>query len=156
MSFPIQPLSLLPMPYSIEAKGFPASALQQALSLQPSIASKAAGLALRNSPDYGHPTPSTSSISSGLLSGAKEHSDVQLKQVSQSFESIFLRMIFKEMRNSVQKSGIMGNSRAMEFFETMRDDQLSEHLASSNLLGIGKMVYEKLKENSLVHQKTFT
>jgi peptidoglycan hydrolase FlgJ len=145
------------MPYSIESKGFPTSALQQALSLQPTTASNAAGIALRNASGFGQASSTNpTSISTNFLSGTVEHSDAELLKVSQSFESIFLRMIFKEMRNSVQKSAVMGNSRAMEFFETMRDDQLSEHLASSNLLGIGKMVYDKLKETSLAHQKTFS
>lgn len=156
MSFPIQPLSLLPLPYSVESKGFPVSAMQQALSLQPSMASRAAGLAMRNSSVFGNAVSPGSSNPAGLSVNDKGHSDQQLKQVSQSFESIFLRMIFKEMRNSIQKSGVMGNSRAMEFFETMRDDQLSEQMASSGLLGIGKMVYERLKETSLAHQKTFS
>lgn len=89
------------------------------------------------------------------LSGNNNHSDAQLKKVSKNFEAIFMRMLFKEMRNTVQKTGIMGNSQALDFFETMRDEQLSETLADSGGLGIGKMIYQKLKEASLPHQKSF-
>ncbi len=154
MGFPVQPLSLMPLPNSLEGKGFSVSALQQALTLQPSLASKAAGQVMGgNSPAavmsiISNPSPLNP------LKGDKTHTDDQLKEVSKNFESIFMRMLFKEMRNSVQKSEIMGNSRALEFFETMRDEQLSESMAASGGIGIGKMIYERLKETTLTHQKT--
>ncbi len=89
------------------------------------------------------------------LSGPAQHTDAQLREVSKNFESIFMRMLFKEMRNTVEKSNALGNSRSMEFFENMRDEQLSDSLASAGGIGIGKMIYQKLKETTLPHQKMF-
>jgi Rod binding domain-containing protein len=66
-----------------------------------------------------------------------------------------MQMLFKEMRNSVEKSNLLGNSQGMEFFESMYDSGLTQQLASAGGLGIGHMVYEKLKGATLPHQKTF-
>jgi len=152
MNMAIQPIGLPPMLNPLESTGFSISSLQQAISLQPSIATAAAGQTM---------SPSGASAFSltptfNPLNGLKTHTDEQMRQVSKNFEAIFMRMLFKEMRNSVQKSGIMGNSQAMDFFETMRDDEISQQLANSGGLGIGNMVYEKLKEISLPHQRAFT
>jgi flagellar protein FlgJ len=90
------------------------------------------------------------------LHGPAIHSDAEIKQVAKNFESIFLEMMMKEMRNSVQKSGLMGNSRGMEFFEGMYDEQLSRQLSTGGGIGLGQMVYEKLKAATVPHQKTFS
>ncbi len=155
MNIPVQPLSLLPLPNSIESKGFAIGALQKALALQPSAASQAAVQAMGGVSAIS-PSPLTStSAALHPLSGPKTHSDDELKKVSKNFEAIFMRMLFKEMRNTVQKSGVMGNSQALEFFESMRDEQLSENLASAGGLGIGNVIYQRLKEATLPHQKSF-
>jgi Rod binding domain-containing protein len=150
MSLPVQPLSFSPSPNFVESKDFSIPTVQQALSLQPNLAVQAAGQTL----------PSLSGVSSEAflnpLSGSATHSDAQLRQVAKNFEAIFMRMLFKEMRNSVEKSGAMGNSHAMEFFETMRDEQLSDQLASAGGIGIGNIVYQKLKDATVPHLKTFS
>ena len=152
MSTAIQPIGLPPMLNPLESTGFSISSLQQAISLQPSLATAAAGQMM--SPGGASAFALTPTFSP--FNGPKTHTDEQMRQVSKNFEAIFMRMLFKEMRNSVQKSGILGNSQAMDFFETMRDDQMAEQLANSGGLGIGNMVYEKLKEISLPHQRVFT
>ena len=79
-----------------------------------------------------------------------------MQEVSKNFEAIFIRMLLREMRNTVQKSNIFGNSRTVEFFETMRDEQLADQLASSGGLGIGNLVYQRLLEATGSHQKTYS
>jgi peptidoglycan hydrolase FlgJ len=163
MNLTIQPLQLLPLPNSIESKGFSSGALQKALSIQPVLATQAAtqamsGSLLSKSPTLNPLKPTLNPLKPTLnpLSGVKTHSDAELKKVSKNFEAIFMRMLFKEMRNSVQKSGLMGNSKAMEFFETMQDEQMSEKLASAGGIGIGNIIYQRLKASTVPHQKTFS
>jgi hypothetical protein len=147
MSFSAQPLALAPLPGALEAKGFNIPTLQKALSLQPSLASSAASKVM------GDPSMSGLGAASGLSLGTG-HTDDQLRKVSKDFESIFLRMIFKQMRSSVERSSLLGNSRAMEFFETLRDEQLADSLAKAGGLGIGDMVYQRLQEATVPHLKT--
>jgi len=147
MSFSAQPLALAPLPGALEARGFSVPALQKALSLQPSLASSAASRVMGDR---------SLSISGAAPSLSSEgiHTDDQLRKASKDFEAIFLRMIFKQMRSSVERSSLLGNSRAMEFFETLRDEQLADSLAKAGGLGIGDMVYQKLQEATVPHLKT--
>jgi flagellar protein FlgJ len=87
------------------------------------------------------------------LNSSSTHSDAQMKKVSKDFEAIFMRMLLKEMRDSVQKSGLMGNSMATGFFESMQDGQLADHLASAGGIGLGSMVYRQLQKDYSSHQK---
>lgn len=128
----------------------PLGALEKAFALKSALASQAADQVVLGPSGMSH-------LTKGLnpLSGLPSHSDAEIKEVSKNFESIFMQMIFKEMRNSVQKSDLFGNSQGMEFFQSMYDSQLTQQLASAGGIGIGNMVYEKLKQATLPHHKTF-
>jgi Rod binding domain-containing protein len=89
------------------------------------------------------------------LTATHTHSDAQIRKISKDFEAIFLQMMLKEMHNSVQKSGLMGNSQATEFFESMQDEQISRQLASAGGIGIGDMVYHQLEKATGPHQNLF-
>jgi hypothetical protein len=151
-----QPVSLPPMNLSDSLKAFPLSALKEAFALQPGLASQAADQVILGPAGLSHLTKSLSPGALNPLSGNATHSEAELKQVSKNFESIFLQMLFKEMRNSVQKSGLFGNSQGMELFESMYDEQLTQQLASAGGLGMGQMIYQKLKSATVPHQKTFS
>ena len=88
------------------------------------------------------------------LEGTPTYSSAELKKVSQNFESIFMRMMFKEMRDSVQKSDLFGDSKTMGFFQSMSDDQLSDTLSAAGGIGLGKMIYQQLQQVTGPHQKT--
>lgn len=138
------------------SKPLPLNVLGAAFSLKPSLASEAASQVMLGPSGLNHLTNSLSPAALNPLSGLPNHSDAELKSVAQNFESIFMQMLMKEMRNSVQKSNLFGNSRGMEFFESMYDEQLTQKLASSGGLGLGHMVYERLKQVTQPHQKTFS
>lgn len=156
-SQPVEPL--LPLQ---NRTAFKLSDFQQAHATQSSIASQMAGEAIINNTFISHlpSSPSTQALSPlkqlNPLSGAHIHSDSEIQKVSKEFESIFLQMLLKEMRNSVQKSGLLGNSQAFGFFESMHDEQLSSQLASAGGIGISRMLYERLKGATEIHQKSFS
>lgn len=160
MNFALQPLSMLPLPKTIEAGGFSMEALQKGLALKPpqayQTAGPAAGKATGSSLNPLHPSLNPLHPVLNPLSGTKTHSDSEIKKVSKDFESIFIRMLLNEMHKSVEKSGLLGNSRAMEFFESMQDDQMSGQMASAGGLGIGKIIYQRLKASTTQHQKVFS
>jgi len=130
--------------------------MKEAFSLQPGLAAQAADQVTMGPMGFSHLTKSISPAGLNPLSGAPQHSESELKQVSKNFESIFLQMLFKEMRNSVQKSDLFASSKGMEIFESMYDEQLTQKLASAGGMGLGNMVYEKLKSATVPHQKTFS
>lgn len=138
------------------SKPLPINALGTVFALQPSLASKAASQVVLGPAGLSHLSKSLSPAALNPLSGSPTHSDAELKTVSQNFESVFMQMLMKEMRNSVQKSNLMDNSKGMEFFESMYDEQLTQKLASAGGMGLGRMIYERLKAVTQPHQKTFS
>jgi hypothetical protein len=132
--------------------------LQNAMEIKPGTASKTQGQAV-----VGDATTVSSPMMPlnaprvlNSLDGTKTHTDAELKQVAQNFESIFIQMMFKEMRNSVEKSNLFGNSQASQFFESMKDEEMSKQLATSGGIGLGNMVYQSLKKATESHLKTFS
>ena len=156
MNLLIQPVSTTPMELLGSSKPLPVNLLGAAFSLKPSVASEAASQVMLGPSGLNHLTKPLSPSTLNPLSGQVTHTDAELKSVAQNFESVFMQMLMKEMRNSVQKSNLFGNSRGMEFFESMYDEQLTQKLASAGGIGLGHMIYEKLKQVTEPHQKTFS
>ncbi|MCK8827774.1 rod-binding protein [Natroniella acetigena] len=77
-----------------------------------------------------------------------EQKDEQLKVVSQEFESIFLSMMFKQMRDATLKSDLLDSGLSKEVFEDMYYDQIAKEAASKEQLGIAEAVYQQLSNNS--------
>jgi flagellar protein FlgJ len=156
VNLPAQAVSFLPLGLLDSSKGLPISAMQKSFSLQPGPTSKIADQVVLGQSGLSHLTKGLSSASLNPLHGLPAHSDAEIQQVSKNFESIFLQMVFKEMRDSVQKSNLFGNTQGMEFFESMYDEKLTQQLASAGGFGLGQMVYQKLKAVTVPHQKTFS
>ncbi len=156
MNLPNQVLPAATVGLSGGPQSLPLSRLGNVFSMDPSFAAQEAGPVLMGTSGLTHLTKSLSPASLNPLSGLPNHSDAELKVVSQNFEAIFMRMLMKEMRNSVPRSKLLGNSQEMQFFESMYDDQLSQKLASAGGIGIGRMVYQRLKQVTQSHQKTFS
>lgn len=74
--------------------------------------------------------------------------DKSLMKACQDFEAIFVHMLLKSMRSTVEDSGLIEKSTAREIFEDMQDQELASHLSKeSNGIGIAKMLYEQMKRN---------
>ncbi len=72
--------------------------------------------------------------------------DAALKKVAQQFESMFINLMLKNMRNAnaVFEEGSMFNSKESEFYRDMHDHQLSLTLAHNNGLGIAEALYRQM------------
>lgn len=70
----------------------------------------------------------------------------KLHQASQQMESLFVGMLFKEMRKSAPTTSLTGKvSNAEETFEGMLDDKRAQELAKTGSLGIGKILEQQLR-----------
>lgn len=74
--------------------------------------------------------------------------DQELRKVSQEFEAIFINMMFKQMRSSISKSGLIDGGMGEEIFEDMYYDKLSKTAAEKNELGLAEMIYQQLSNKS--------
>ena len=71
----------------------------------------------------------------------------QLKEACREFESLFLSMMYKQMRATVPKSELLPASFARETFKTMLDDKLAKKASQGTGMGVGQKLY-----NQLMHQ----
>ncbi len=139
---------------SLMGNGLSVTGMQQALSLKTSVAGAAVAKTF-DMPTQLDATTAAQAITTEKVSGSK-HSEAQIQKVARDFEAIFLRMLLKEMRSSVQKSGLMGNSRATEFFESMYDEQIADEMSKAGGVGLSQIVYNQLQSSTLAHQRTFS
>ena len=77
----------------------------------------------------------------------KEMSDKKLKDVSSEFESLFVNMLFKEMRKTIPKDQWLDGGMKQEIFEDMLYSEYAKNFSKNGGLGLGDMVYRYLKSN---------
>lgn len=82
-----------------------------------------------------------------LQAASSAKDEAKLREVCTNLESVFLNMMFKSMRSTVQKSDLMGESFATQTYEDMLYENFAEEAAKSNSLGIGEMLYKQLSSN---------
>lgn len=88
-----------------------------------------------------------------ILSAVQEESDVGLslreKKAFQDFETMFVLMMLKEMRKTMNGSSMTEKSHATKMYEEMMDEAMAEQMAASNQLGIAKDLSNKLQADRL-------
>jgi flagellar protein FlgJ len=70
----------------------------------------------------------------------------KLHQAAQQMESLFVDMLFKEMRKGAPSTSLTGKvSNAEQTFGEMLDTKRAEELSKSGSLGIGKILEDQLR-----------
>ncbi|MEY2632622.1 MAG: flagellar assembly peptidoglycan hydrolase FlgJ [Pseudomonadota bacterium] len=69
-----------------------------------------------------------------------------LSAAAQQFESMFLQMVLKSMRDTVPDDGML-NSDSTKFYTSMLDQQLAQNLSGSGSLGFARMIERQLGAN---------
>lgn len=78
-----------------------------------------------------------------LRSKAKNHSPEALKETAKQFESIFIQMALKSMRNATQESGLLDNQHS-RLYRDMYDQQMALELGKQSRLGLADMLVQQL------------
>ena len=80
------------------------------------------------------------------LTNEQKQALAKLHQTAQQMESLFVDMLFKEMRKSAPQGSLTGKpSQAEQTFGDMLDEKRAESLASTGSLGIGKVLEDQLR-----------
>ncbi|MCL1141701.1 flagellar assembly peptidoglycan hydrolase FlgJ [Shewanella gaetbuli] len=81
-----------------------------------------------------------------LRAQAQKDEKGALKEAAKQFEGIFIQMLMKSMRdaNAVFKADSPLNSQTTEFFEQMRDQQMSLDLSNKGMLGLAELMVQQL------------
>ncbi len=77
---------------------------------------------------------------------AARNPEKTVDKVAEQFESIFINMMLKSMRDATQRSGLM-DSQAGRMYESMFDQEVSMHLAKSGSLGLAEKIKEQIQRS---------
>lgn len=87
---------------------------------------------------------------SHLKIAAKEKSPDAIAEVATQFESLFVQMMLKSMREANKSDGLFGSNQ-MQFYQDLYDKQISIHLAEKRSVGIANMLMRQLSESQPVN-----
>lgn len=68
----------------------------------------------------------------------------ELYKQCQEFESIFVNMMLKEMRKTVDKSGLLNGGQAEDIFQDMLYDEYSKDMTRAAGFGLSDQIYLQL------------
>ncbi|MFZ3045096.1 MAG: rod-binding protein, partial [Desulfatirhabdiaceae bacterium] len=81
--------------------------------------------------------------------GKSESSARRIKTVCKEMESLFVQQLLKEMRSTVQKSGLCGGGKAEEMFTSLMDSELARELSEKGGgIGLASMLETQLIRQS--------
>lgn len=85
-----------------------------------------------------------------LRAKAQKDDKAALKEVAQQFESIFVQMLMKSMRdaNAGFESDSPMNSQYTKFYEQMHDQQMSVNLSDKGMLGLADLMMQQLSSET--------
>lgn len=73
-----------------------------------------------------------------------EQDDEKLKKACQDFEAIFVNMLLKSMKNTVNEGGLTKKSHARKMFEGMLDEEMANSISKGKGIGIAEVIYDSL------------
>lgn len=79
----------------------------------------------------------------GLKREASQNPSQALLPVAQQFESVYLQMMLKSMRQAVPEGGLF-NEESMKTYRDMMDNQLAVNLAEKGGIGLAKVMVKQL------------
>ena len=77
---------------------------------------------------------------------AARNPEKTVDKVAEQFESIFINMMLKSMRNATERSSLM-DSQAGRMYESMFDQEVSLHLAKNGSLGLAETIKSQIQRN---------
>ncbi|MGA2545592.1 MAG: rod-binding protein [Rectinemataceae bacterium] len=94
-----------------------------------------------------HPSGAAQVAGTGARVADASHVDKKSKlfEQCQEFESIFVKMMLKEMRNSVDKTdSLLSGGWAEDIYSDMLDDEYSRSMAKNAGFGLADQLYKQL------------
>jgi flagellar protein FlgJ len=89
----------------------------------------------------------TDTFQKALETAQESKDEKKLLSACQDFETVFIHMMLKNMRNTIPKDGLIPKSFSQEVFEDMLDEHLSKKIAKHQGLGLAKDMYDQLSKN---------
>lgn len=75
-------------------------------------------------------------------------SQSKLRKICAEFESIFVNYMLRSMRKSVGEAGMLGKTHESKMYRSMFDETLAAEISRGGGIGLGNMLFERLKNQS--------
>jgi len=83
-----------------------------------------------------------------LNNAMKSQDQEKLKKACEDFEAIFVNMLLKSMKNTVDEGGLTKKSHAREMFEGMLNEEMASSIAKGRGIGIAEILYDSLNNDN--------
>jgi flagellar protein FlgJ len=70
-----------------------------------------------------------------------------IKKAAADFEAVFLGIMMKSMRDSVQKSGLVDGGNSEDIYQSMLDTEYTKQMANQNFTGLSRAIEDQLLRN---------
>jgi flagellar protein FlgJ len=77
----------------------------------------------------------------------KNQDSQKLMQACKELESVFVNMMFKNMRATVPSDGFIEKSFGRETFEGMLDEEIAKTIGKGQGIGLAQQMYKQLSRN---------
>jgi flagellar protein FlgJ len=68
----------------------------------------------------------------------------KLEKACHDFEALFVKYMMQQMRETIPKNGLLGQSQAEKIYTGMLDDEVSKSVSRGRGLGLAKAMYEQM------------
>lgn len=68
----------------------------------------------------------------------------KLRKTCQDMESVFINLMFTNMRNTVQRSELLPESMGEKIMSSMLDQEMATKMSRAGGIGLAKLLYEQL------------
>jgi Rod binding domain-containing protein len=83
----------------------------------------------------------------GVPGAMDERHKPSLKDAAQGFESVFLSMLLKEMRQTLEPGSLFGNDSS-DIYGGLFDQFMAQHLAQGKGMGLAQALLKQLEPNA--------
>lgn len=78
--------------------------------------------------------------------------DAKLRSTCRDMEAVFLNLMLAQMRETVPKGNLLGNSREEQMLTSMLDTELTKNMAQAGGMGLADMLYRQLSKTAVQGQ----
>ncbi|SDD82436.1 rod-binding protein [Sporomusa acidovorans] len=78
--------------------------------------------------------------------------DAKLRTACRDMEAVFLNLMLTQMRETVPKGNLLGNSREEQMLTSMLDTELTKNMAQAGGMGLADMLYRQLSKTTIQGQ----
>lgn len=88
----------------------------------------------------------TENVNKAISKYDKDFEKKRLRQVSEDFEALMINQMLKEMRKTVNKTGLIDGGMAEQIFEDMLYDEYAKEFSKTKTFGLADIIYNQMEK----------